>query len=122
MRESLSYAVSRSTRLSTAAVGFGALAAVFVLAIPWLPFFGGSGFMRWAVEVMCYLVLAQMWNLMAGYGGLMSVGIQAFVGTGGYAVLVFAQHLGVNPFLTIPIAGLMAAIAAALTAPLVFRM
>ena len=78
--------------------------------------------MRWAVEVMCYLVLAQMWNLMAGYGGLMSVGIQAFVGIGGYSVFVFAQHLGVNPFLSIPIAGVMAAVAAAATSPLVFRM
>jgi branched-chain amino acid transport system permease protein len=122
MREGVSYTVSRNTAVSNAAVWLGIALAIVVLAVPWLPYFGTSGFMRWAVEVMCYLVLAQMWNLMAGYGGLMSVGIQAFVGIGGYSMIVFAQHLGVNPFLSIPIAGLMAAVAATITSVLVFRM
>ncbi len=122
MREDLSYVVSRNTAISNAAVWLGVAAAVVVVAVPWLPYLGTSAFMRWAVEVMCYLLLAQMWNLLAGYGGLMSVGMQAFVGIGGYSVFVFAQHLGVNPFLSIPIAGVMAALAAALTSPLVFRM
>jgi branched-chain amino acid transport system permease protein len=122
MRAGMSYIVSRNTAVSNAAVWVGAVAAVAALAVPWLPYFGSPGFMRWAVEVMCYLILAQMWNLMAGYGGLMSVGIQAFVGVGGYSVVVLAQHLGVNPFLAIPISGVIAAIVAAITAPLVFRM
>ena len=34
------------------------------------------------------LALAQCWNLLAGYAGLVSVGQQAFVGLGGY--LLFA--------------------------------
>ncbi|MDE3176072.1 MAG: hypothetical protein KGM15_08230 [Pseudomonadota bacterium] len=91
-------------------------------AVPRLPWVGSSGFMRWAVEVMCYLILAQIWNLMAGYGGLMSVGIQAFVGVGANFVIAFAQHLGVNPFLAIPLASVVAALFAMATAPLVFRM
>ena len=41
------------------------------------------------------LVLAQMWNLLAGYGGLVSIGQQAFVGLGGYALIVLADDLGV---------------------------
>jgi len=122
MRESPSYVVSRNTAISNAAVWLGVAAAIVVVAVPWLPYLGAFAFMRWAVEVMCYLLLAQMWNLMAGYGGLMSVGMQAFVGVGGYSVFVFAQHLGVNPFLSIPLAGVMAALAAAVTSPLVFRM
>ncbi|HTR13292.1 MAG TPA: branched-chain amino acid ABC transporter permease [Roseiarcus sp.] len=122
MRENLAYVVSRSTAVSNAAVWLGVAAAVVAVAVPWLPYFGSPAFMRWATEVMCYLILAQMWNLMAGYAGLMSVGMQAFVGVGGYSVFIFAQHLGVNPFLSIPIAGVMAAVAAALTSPLVFRM
>jgi branched-chain amino acid transport system permease protein len=121
MREGFSYVVSRNTAVSNAAVWLGVATAIVVLAVPWLPYLGSSGFMRWAVEAMCYLILAQMWNLMAGYGGLMSVGIQAFVGIGGYSVIVFAQHLGVNPFFSIAIAGLMAALAAAITSVLVFR-
>jgi branched-chain amino acid transport system permease protein len=122
MASSLAYTVSRNTAISNAAVWLGVIAAVAVLSVPWLPYFGSPGFMRWAVEVMCYLVLAQMWNLMAGYAGLLSVGIQAFVGIGGYSVFVFAQHLGVNPFVSIPLAGLVAAAAAAITSVLVFRM
>ena len=119
MRAAPAYVVSRSTAVSTAAIWLGILSAAVVLSVPsW----GGAALMRWAVEVMCYLVLAQMWNLMAGYGGLMSVGLQAFVGIGGYSVFVFAQHMGLHPFLAIPLGGLAAAVAAMLTAPIVFRM
>lgn len=119
MTSRLSYAVTRSTPLSRAAIWLGVLSAAVALSVPlWAP----SSFMRWAVEVMCYLVLAQMWNLMAGYGGLLSVGQQAFVGIGGYALFVFAQHLGIHPFLAVPLGGLLAAVAAAATAPIVFRL
>ena len=51
-----------------------------------------------------------MWNLLAGYGGLVSIGQQAFVGLGGYALLVLADDAGVNPFLAVPLAGLVAAL------------
>ncbi len=115
----LAYAITRSTRASQAALWLGGAAAAVVLSVP---FWGEASFMRWAVEVMCFLVLAQMWNLMAGYGGLISVGQQAFVGIGGYALFVFAQHLGLHPFLAIPLGGVVAAIVAALTSRIVFRL
>ena len=119
MGRPIPYAVSRNTRLSVVAVSLGVAGALAMLSVP---FWGGPALMRWAVEVICYLLLAQMWNLMAGYGGMMSVGIQAFVGIGGYFVFVFAQHMGIHPFLAIPLGGMMAMIAAVVTSPLVFRM
>ena len=119
MRGPVAYAVSRSTRLSVVAVSLGVAGGIALLSVP---LWGGPALMRWAVEVICYLLLAQMWNLMAGYGGMMSVGIQAFVGIGGYFVFVFAQHMGLHPFLAIPLGGIVAAIAAIVTSPLVFRM
>jgi branched-chain amino acid transport system permease protein len=119
MRRPIPYVVSRNTRLSLVAVSFGVVGAVALLSVP---LWGGPALMRWAVEVICYLLLAQMWNLMAGYGGMMSVGIQAFVGVGGYFVFVFAQHMGIHPFLAIPLGGIMAMVAAIVTSPLVFRM
>jgi branched-chain amino acid transport system permease protein len=73
-------------------------------------------------EFACFLVLAQMWNLLAGYGGLVSVGQQAFVGLGGYALVVLANHTGLNPFLCLPLAGLFAAVMAVPTALIVFRL
>lgn len=119
MKQTSRFQVHRSTPLSRAAVWMGIASAFVLLSVPfWAP----SSFMRWAVEVMCFLVLAQMWNLMAGYGGLVSVGQQAFVGIGGYTLFVFAQHLGVHPFLAIPLGGIAAALVAALTARMVFRL
>ena len=45
--------------------------------------------------------MASMWNLLAGYAGLMSVGQQAFIGLGAYFVVIVASH-GSSPFLAIP--------------------
>jgi branched-chain amino acid transport system permease protein len=73
------------------------------------------------VEFTALLVLAQMWNLLAGYAGLVSIGQQAYVGLGGYALIVLADDLGVNPFLAVPLAGLVAAAFALPTATVVFR-
>lgn len=114
-----SYRVERSTTLSRAAVWLGVLSAAALLSVP---LWAEPSLMRWAVEVICFLVLAQMWNLMAGYGGLVSVGQQAFVGLGGYGLFVFAQHLGVSPFVAVPLGGVVAAVVAAATAKLVFRL
>ena len=48
--------------------------------------------MQLLVEFFTLLALAQMWNLLAGYAGLVSIGQQAFVGLGGYgAVSCFAD-------------------------------
>ncbi len=116
---SSSYFVERSTALSRLAV-WGGVASAFVLLS--MPFWGEASLMRWAVEVMCFLVLAQMWNLLAGYGGLISVGQQAFVGVGGYGLFIFSQHMGVHPFWAVPLGGVLAAVVAAATAKLMFRL
>jgi branched-chain amino acid transport system permease protein len=63
-----------------------------------------------------------MWNLLAGYGGMVSIGQQAFIGLGGYALFVFANQLGINPFLSVPLAGLVAALFALPTSRVVFRL
>jgi branched-chain amino acid transport system permease protein len=86
-----------------------------------LPAWSDAAVMRILVEFIALLVLAQMWNLLAGYAGLVSIGQQAFVGLGGYALIVLADDVGVNPFLAVPLAGLVAALFALPTAVLVFR-
>jgi branched-chain amino acid transport system permease protein len=78
--------------------------------------------MRLLVEFFCFLVMAQMWNLLAGYGGLVSIGQQAYLGLGGYALFALANHAGLNPFLCVPLAGFVAALIAWPTAKLVFRL
>jgi branched-chain amino acid transport system permease protein len=98
-----------------------ALAVVLVAGLATLPWMGDAGLMRVVVEFIALLVLAQMWNLLAGYAGLVSIGQQAYVGLGGYALVVLADDVGVNPFLAVPLAGLVAAAVALPTAALVFR-
>jgi len=111
-------AVERTTRASRAgAVG----AAILLAGLIVLPLTRDAGLMRMVVELIAFLVLAQMWNLLAGYAGLVSIGQQAYVGLGGYVLIVLADDLGVDPFLAVPLAGVAAAGFALPTAALVFR-
>lgn len=87
-----------------------------------MPFWAGRGDMRTVQEFMYFLALAQMWNLLAGYGGLISIGQQAFVGVGGYSLFVFALFWGIDPFLSIALAGLVAALVSIPSAALLFRL
>jgi branched-chain amino acid transport system permease protein len=68
---------------------------VALLAMPW---WASQGTIRTVVELCCYIAIAQMWNLLAGYGGLVSVGQQAFSGAAAYLMFVMAQLWGINPF------------------------
>jgi branched-chain amino acid transport system permease protein len=111
--------IERATRASRIGA-VGAVAAVLVLAS--MPAWGDSSWMRWVVEFACLLTLAQMWNLLAGYGGVVSIGQQAFLGLGAYALFVLADDVGINPFICVPLAGLFAAIVAMPTATIVFRL
>lgn len=113
------FAVQRGTKASR----YGAVFAVGALAVLIsLPFWGGRADMRTIVEIAYYLALAQMWNLLAGYAGLVSVGQQAFLGLGGYALFIFAIYAGVPPLASIPLAGVAAAVLALPTAFIVFRL
>jgi branched-chain amino acid transport system permease protein len=53
--------------------------------------------------------MAVMWNALAGYAGLVSVGLQAYIGLGAYATVWFALH-GVNPYLAMVLATLFCAV------------
>jgi branched-chain amino acid transport system permease protein len=71
---------------------------------------------------MSMLVLAVMWNLLAGYADIVTVGQHAYVGVGAYAFFGFAALAGVNPYLSIVLAGLVALAVAVPTMMLVFRL
>lgn len=90
--------VQRATTSSRIAMTIGLLVLAALVAMPW---WATSGNIRWAIELSCYIAIAQMWNLLAGYAGLVSVGQQAFIGVAGYMLFVLAQNFGVNPFLAV---------------------
>ncbi|HJQ56371.1 MAG TPA: branched-chain amino acid ABC transporter permease, partial [Vineibacter sp.] len=97
--------VQRTTRASQAGLVVAVLALCGLASVP---FWAGRADMRLIVEMAYFLALAQMWNLMAGYAGLVSIGQQAYVGIGGYALFALAMHAGVPPLLALPLAGLIA--------------
>ena len=73
-------------------------------------------------EFFSMLVLAIMWNVLAGYADIVTVGQHGFVGVGAYAFYGFAVLAGVDPFLSLPLAGLVALIVAVPAMALVFRL
>ena len=89
--------------------GIGVLAVVVVLALfPYIVYSGTTAIM---VQAFIVLTMASMWNLLAGYAGLVSVGQQAFVGLGAYFVLILALH-GTSPFAALPVAAIACGVAA----------
>jgi len=61
-----------------------------------------------------YAALTVGWNIMGGYAGYFSFGHVAFVGAGGYLSAFLLLEYGWSPFLTAPLAGLLAGIIALL--------
>ncbi len=103
--------VTRSRHGALWTVAVAALAVVAVGVLGYLPYIAFSSVTNLFVNVFILIVMASMWNLLAGYAGLVSVGQQAFIGLGAYFVLILAQH-GVNPFLALPVAVLGCAVVA----------
>jgi len=95
---------------------------VVVAALLSVPLWAGGFAMRTIVELMSLLALAQMWNLLAGRAGLVSVGQQAWIGLGGYTMIVLADDLGVNMFVAVLLAGLIPLLLSVPTAALLFRL
>jgi branched-chain amino acid transport system permease protein len=82
-----------------------------VVALTAAPWIFPQAFVSILVNFFVLLIMATMWNLLAGYAGMVSIGQQAFVGLGGYGVLYFAIK-GVSPFLAVPLAAIVGAIIA----------
>ncbi|MEY2872747.1 MAG: hypothetical protein RLZZ373_118 [Pseudomonadota bacterium] len=111
--------VLRSTPASQTALGIGVALTVVAAS---LPFWGESSWMREFVEIACYFLFALMWNLLAGYGGMVSIGQQAYFGLGGYGMLMLANLAGVNVFLAIPLGALIAGLVAVPVSRIAFRL
>jgi branched-chain amino acid transport system permease protein len=84
----MNFIVKRWTRASMAAVGL-VIVAQIVLAFG--PLFLSANLVDRLTTLFIYGILALMWNALAGYAGLVSVGQQAFFGLGAYAAIRLAD-------------------------------
>ena len=96
-----------------------ALVAAMLFAAPWI--FDPAS-LQILTELLCLLVLAVMWNLLAGYADIVTIGQHGFVGIGAYAFYAFAVLAGIDPFLAIPLAGLTTLLFALPAMVIIFRL
>lgn len=111
--------IERTSRTSRLFAVFGLLLVCLLVAAP---FFGNRSALYLLVEIFTYIALASLWNLLAGYTGLVSIGQQAFVGLGGYSLFALTIFTGMPPLLAVLLAGPIAALFAIPTAFVVFRL
>jgi branched-chain amino acid transport system permease protein len=111
--------VTRRTRLSTVAL---ILMVPILIALITAPWWAGRSELRLMGEIALYMSLATLWNLLAGYAGLVSVGQQAYVGLGGYLFFALTMLAGIDPYAALPLAMLAGAVVAAPVAVLIFRL
>ena len=116
---SVTFRVEHGSRSSQ--VGVALFAGLFVLLLA-APAWGGRDDLRLLSEIYAYVALASLWNLLAGYAGLVSVGQQAYVGLGGYVLFASTIIGGFHPLLALPLAGVVGAVVALPAAGLLFRL
>ncbi|HVV92749.1 MAG TPA: branched-chain amino acid ABC transporter permease [Hyphomicrobiales bacterium] len=98
------FSVQRFTPLARAA---SVLVAVVLVVLALGPFLFGATAEDNLTLLFVYVILGAMWNALAGYGGLVSVGQQAFFGLGAYAAIRLSSF-GVPVYLAIVLGALLA--------------
>jgi len=100
------FVVERWTRLSAASsVAAGVILVILALA----PLVFDANVVDNLTTLFIYLILSVMWNALAGYAGLVSVGQQAFFGLGAYFTIQLSYH-GVSVYPALLLGALVAGI------------
>jgi branched-chain amino acid transport system permease protein len=111
--------VRRSARFGWTAI---VILAIVVALMALVPVTESVGNINNLTQLLILVVMGIMWNLLAGYAGLVSIGLQAFIGLGGYVLLDLADHNGVQPFLALGLAALLCGAVALASSFVVFRL
>jgi branched-chain amino acid transport system permease protein len=90
------------------------ITVAFLALLPVLGFYRITDFIIFCIFVLGY-------NLLYGYMGRLSFGHMLYLGTGAYAVTLFAEHISENPFLAVPFGVLAGALIGLLLGPIAVR-
>lgn len=112
------FSIRRWTNLSVG-VAIGALALLVFLAVG--PAFLTANVLDRLTVLFIYVCLAAMWNALAGYGGMISAGQQAFFGLGGYLAIRLSEW-GIWPYPALIGAALLAGLSALPLSAVVLRL
>jgi branched-chain amino acid transport system permease protein len=115
----MTHTVRRWSR--TSLIGTGTTVGLIV-ALAALPYLVGLATIDSLVDLFVLAILASTWNLLAGYGGMVSVGQQAYIGIGAYGLVTLADLVGLNVFLAVPAAAIIGALIALPVSFLAFRL
>jgi branched-chain amino acid transport system permease protein len=102
-------------------LGGFAIVAIFAIAAG-IPNLLSDYALEIGFRLMLYIVLAEAWNLLAGYCGLVSLGSSSFVGIGAYVLVGLLNSGRISVTVAVMVGGLAGAALAAVISPAVFRM
>jgi branched-chain amino acid transport system permease protein len=98
------------------------IVAIVVLGLMGVPHLASRYVVSVLLLIFLHAALASMWNLLAGYSGMVSLGQQMFIGLGGYTMAVLSLYYGVPISLAVLSGGVLSVFLALLISMPVFRM
>ncbi len=113
---------ARAFRIERGGLAGACLALAALAALAAAPAFAGSANLGLLSQIFAYIALASLWNLLAGFSGLVSVGQQAYVGLGGYSLFALTMFGGLHPLVAALLSGVLAVILSFPVAALLFRL
>lgn len=99
-----------------------ALSIAVMLVLIAAPSYFNLGQLNQAVTLLGLLAIAQAWNIIAGFGGQVSLGVSAFAGVGGYTAVLLMVHAGTPLLAAMGLAAVAGGLLAAVISPAVFRL
>jgi branched-chain amino acid transport system permease protein len=95
-----------------------AVVLVLALAFPWL---AGAYALSVGTLILYFAYTTQAWNVMMGFAGQLSLGHALYVGIGAYSAGALFYHFGIGPWVGLPLAIVLAALAGLVIGCLAFR-
>ncbi|MES1246681.1 MAG: branched-chain amino acid ABC transporter permease [Actinomycetota bacterium] len=111
----MSAVAARVERWTPVSISFTSALAALLALLAFAPLALSENSLNNLIQLFFLVILAIMWNALAGYGGLVSVGQQAFIGIGAYGVVFFSVQHSLNPYVAMLVS---TAIGAAVSIPM----